>query len=83
MLQIPAHLQSDYDALNDTQKQKFMQLAMWGAAGGPGNAIVTDMAFERILKTIKQMGDQPNEPIEPDRTVNHDWEFDPKANKGK
>lgn len=83
MIQIPQHLQLDFDSLSPAQKQKFMELAQWGAAGGPGNLIVTDASFERIYKAVKQMGEEPLTPIEPDRRVNHDWEFDPKQNKGK
>lgn len=83
MVQIPAHLQADYDALNPAQQQKFMELAVWGAAGQPGNLIISDMAFEKCLKVVKQMGLEPDQPAEPDRTVNHDWNFDPKLNKGK
>lgn len=78
MIQIPPHLQLDYDSLTDAQKQKFSELAMWGAAGGPGNLIISDSAFERIYKSVKQMGDTPDTPIEPDKTVNHDWPFKPK-----
>lgn len=73
MLQIPAHLQGDYDALSEAQKQAFMEMAMWGAAGQPGNVIITDMAFERCLKYVKQMGEDPVKVIEPDKSVNHDW----------
>lgn len=83
MIQIPPHLQLDFDGLSAAQQSKFMQLATWGAAGGPGNLIITDASFERIFNTVKQMGEEPATPIEPDRTVNHDWPFDPKANKGK
>ena len=84
MIQIPAHLQLDYDSLSDAQKQAFNQLANWGAAGGPGNVIVSDASFERIYTSVKQMGEEPLIPAEPDRSVNHDWEhFDPKMNKGK
>lgn len=78
MIQIPAHLQPEYDALNDAQKQAFIDMAMWGAAGQPGNLVITDMAFERCLKVVKQMGEEPVKPIEPDKTVNHDWPFNPK-----
>jgi hypothetical protein len=73
MIQIPAHLQGDFDALSPAQQQKLVEMAQWGAAGSPGNLIITDMAFERCLKVVKQMGAEPVEPIEPDRTVNHDW----------
>lgn len=75
MIQIPQHLQLDFDSLTDAQKQKFGELASWGAAGGPGNVIITDASFERIFKSVKQMGESPDTPIEPDKTVNHDWNF--------
>lgn len=83
MIQIPPHLQLDYDSLSPAQQKKFVELAQWGAAGGPGNLIITDAAFERIFNSVKQMGEDPLTPIQPDTTVNHDWEFDPKQNKGK
>lgn len=83
MLNIPAHLQGDFDSLTDAQKQAFTEMAMAGAAGTPGNLIITDMAFERCLKYVKQMGPEPERVAEPDKTVNHDWDFDPKQNKGK
>lgn len=83
MIQIPPHLKLDFDSLSSAQQQKFMQLAVWGAAGEPGKIIITDSAFERIFNSVKQMGEEPITPIEPDRTVNHDWPFDPKQNKGK
>jgi hypothetical protein len=75
MIQIPQHLQLDFDSLTDAQKQKFMELANWGAAGGPGNVIITDASFERIFKSVKLMGESPDTPVEPDKTVNHDWNF--------
>jgi hypothetical protein len=78
MIQVPPHLQLDYDSLSESQKQKFLELAQWGAAGGPGNLIISDAAFERIFKSVKQMGTEPDTPIEPDKTVNHDWPFKPK-----
>lgn len=83
MLNLPAHLQGDYDQLTDAQKQLFTQMVMASAAGQPGNLLITDMAFERNLTYVKNMGPEPELPAEPDRSVNHDWEFDPKANKGK
>ena len=73
MLQIPAHLQAEFDALSEAQKAAFTEMAMWGAAGQPGALVITDMAFERCMKIVKQMGEEPVKPIEPDRTVNHDW----------
>lgn len=82
MIQIPPHLRLDYDSLSEAQKKKFMELAIWGAAGSPGNMIISDASFERIYNSIKQMGEDPIVPIEPDMSVNHDWEFDPKSNKG-
>ncbi len=75
MIQIPAHLQLDFDSLSDAQKNAFGQLATWGAAGGPGNIIVSDAAFERIFNQVKRMGETPDLPAEPDRSVNHDWNF--------
>lgn len=78
MINIPPHLQLDFDSLTEVQRQKFMDMVMWGAAGSPGNLIITDMAFATALRFIKQMGEDPVTPIEPDRSVNHDWEFDPK-----
>lgn len=83
MIQIPQHLQLDYDSLSSAQQQKFMELAHWGAAGGLGNLIISDASFERIYNLIKQMGEEPLTPAEPDTTVNHDWDFDPKINKGR
>ena len=73
MLNIPAHLQSEYDALNEAQKDAFTKMALWGAAGTPGNLVITDMAFESCMRTVKQMGQEPIRPIEPDKAVNHDW----------
>lgn len=79
MFQIPQHLQLDYDSLSYIQKDKFNILAQWGSAGGPGNTIITDASFANIFKIVKQMGEDPITPIEPDRTVNHDWTFNPKS----
>ncbi|NJO48088.1 MAG: hypothetical protein HC840_00065 [Leptolyngbyaceae cyanobacterium RM2_2_4] len=75
MIQIPAHLQLDFDSLSGAQKNAFGQLATWGAAGGPGNIIISDAAFERIFNQVKRMGESPDLPAEPDRSVNHDWNF--------
>lgn len=72
MIQIPAHLQLDYDSLSEAQQRKFNELAAWGAAGSPGNMIITDGAFEKIYNTIKQMGEDPIEPVGPEEIVN-DW----------
>lgn len=83
MIQIPQHLRLDYDSLSTAQQQKFMELAHWGAAGSPGNLIITDASFERIFNSVKQMGEDPLTPAQPDTSVNHDWDFDPKQNKGK
>jgi len=84
-MQLPAHLQSDYDQLTEGQKRKFQQLMQWtNPSGMNGISLpITDVAFESMLKMVKNMGEEPDTPIEPDRTVNHDWDFDPKQNKGK
>lgn len=83
---IPNHLRSDYDSLSEAQKQKFHQLLNWtnpSGLSGVGGLPITDAAFESIMKMVKQMGENPDTPVEPDRSVNHDWDFDPKMNKGK
>lgn len=84
-MQLPAHLQSDYDQLTEGQKRKFQQLLQWtNPSGMAGISLpITDIAFENMIKMVKNMGENPDTPIEPDRTVNHDWDFDPKQNKGK
>jgi hypothetical protein len=82
VIQIPQHLKLDYDSLSPAQQQKFMELAHWGAAGSLGNLIITDASFERIFNSVKQMGEDPLTPAQPDTSVNHDWDFDPKQNKG-
>ena len=73
MVQIPAHLQAEFDALTDAQQNAFMKLVVSGAAGSPGNLIVSFAAFENALKSVKLMGPEPDQPIEPDKTVNHEW----------
>lgn len=75
MINIPQHLQLDFDSLSPIQQQKFMELSIWGSAGENGNLIISDVAFEKIFNIVKQMGSEPNIPIEPDMSVNHDWEF--------
>lgn len=75
MLKLPSHMQSDYDALSPAQKDAFTKIVTMGAAGGPGNMIITDASFEHALKSVKLMGESPDVPVEPDKTVNHDWNF--------
>lgn len=75
MLNLPPHLQGDYDALTPAQQDAFTKLVMMGAAGTPGNLIITHASFENALKSVKLMGESPDSPIEPDKTVNHDWNF--------
>lgn len=75
MVQIPAHLQSEFDELSDAQQNAFMRIVTASAAGTPGNLIVSFAAFESALKSVKLMGPEPDQPIEPDKTVNHDWPF--------
>lgn len=85
MVQIPQHLQAEFDKLSEEQKAKFHQLMMWSNPSGLQGVYLPmqDSAIERCLKMVQQMGAEPDTPIEPDRTVNHDWDFDPKQNKGK
>lgn len=73
MFNLPQHLQTDYDALTPAQQDAFAKIVMMGAAGSPGNLIISNMAFESALKSVKRMGPEPDQPIEPDRSVNHDW----------
>lgn len=75
MLKLPPHLQADFDALSPAQQDALSKLVMMGAAGSPGNLIITDASFEAALKSVKLMGESPDSPIEPDKTVNHDWNF--------
>jgi hypothetical protein len=76
-MNIPAHLQADFDALNDAQKAKFRQLMQWtNPSGLQGVQLpVSDAAFDKCLQMVKNMGEEPVTPAEPDRTVNHDWPF--------
>jgi hypothetical protein len=75
MINLPPHIQPEFDALTDAQKNAFMKLVMMGAAGSPGNLIISHASFENALKSVKLMGETPDTPIEPDKTVNHDWNF--------
>lgn len=74
---VPTIIKPEYDALNDMQKQKFHQLLSWSAASSLSGVPVPITTYEHILKMVKQMGEEPITPIEPDRTVNHDWHFAP------
>lgn len=80
---LPSLIQADYDLLSPAQKNAFDQMVAMSNAGQPGQLLMSDMAYIKILEMVKRMTEEPNLPIEPDRSVNHDWEFDPKANKGK
>jgi hypothetical protein len=72
-MQIPAHMQDEYDALTAAQKSAFGQLVQMSAAGSPGNLIISFAAFENAMKSVQRMGPEPDQPIEPDKSVNHDW----------
>ncbi len=74
MIQIPNHLEDEFNLLTPKQKQKFLELAMWGAAGGPGNVIISDMAFANCMRMVNNMGLEPTEPIPADKTLNPDWD---------
>ena len=72
---IPSHVQEELDKLSETQKAKFQQLVAWaGASGLPGIGIPLH-TYDHLLSMVKQMGAEPETPIEPDRTVNHEWNF--------
>lgn len=72
-MDIPSHIKNEYEALSASQKNAFDKLVMMSAAGSPGNLIISFSAYENALKIVKRMGEEPDQPIEPDRTVNHDW----------
>lgn len=78
---IPNHLRDEYNKLSDNQKIKFGELLAWSSASGlPGIALPTQ-TYENILEMVKKMGPMPDTPVEPDRTVNHDWDIISKQGK--
>jgi hypothetical protein len=70
---IPQHIADELKKMTAAQKQKFHELCMWASAGAyEGCSVPID--YHLILDEIKRMGPEPITPIEPDKTVNHDWE---------
>lgn len=78
---MPNHIQQEYEKLSPAQKQKFNHLLSWSTSSGIPGVAVPVMAYEKILDMVKQMGEEPATPVEPDRTVNHDWNFIPTQRK--
>lgn len=72
---IPGHIQKEIDTLSNAQRIKFGQLISWAATSGLPGVSIPVHTYENILNMVKQMGESPISPIEPDRTVNHDWDI--------
>lgn len=72
---MPQHVQQEYDKLTPAQQAKFNELMTWSNAGQPGQTLITDMAYDSFFRMVKNMGDNPDTPAEPDRTVNHEWDL--------
>lgn len=52
---IPAHMQSDFDSLNEYQKSKFQELVSWSNAGEPGQFLMSDMAISKLIEQVKRL----------------------------
>lgn len=79
---MPDHIRIEFEKLSPSQKEKFNQLLAWsGASGLPGIGLPM-AAYEKCLEMARQMGEEPSTPVEPDRTINHDWDFIP-TQKGR
>lgn len=76
---MPQHVQQEFDTLTDAQKQKVYEIIGWGSQAGKGfQSITTDTAMFKAIEMVKRMGEEPTTVAEPDKTVNHDWDFAPK-----
>lgn len=74
---IPGHIIEELNKLSPAQKQKFQDLVMWaGNSGFAGSSLPVD--YGKILEMVQASGETPVTPAEPDKTVNHDWNFAPK-----
>lgn len=74
---IPLHVQEELAKLSGAQKNKFQALISWATASGLPGVAVPLHTYDQILTMVKQMGEEPETPIEPDKTINHDWNFIP------
>lgn len=74
---IPLHVQAELDKLSEAQKNKFQALIAWATSSGIPGVAIPMHTYDHILNMVKQMGEEPVNPIEPDKTVNHDWNFIP------
>lgn len=74
---IPLHVQEELAKLSEAQKNKFQALISWATSSGLPGVAVPLHTYDQILQMVKQMGEEPVNPIEPDTTVNHDWNFVP------
>ena len=72
----PKHIQDQIDAFSDKQRSKYYELLAWsGNAGKDLGRVDISTACQKLIDMVKQMGEDPITPIEPDRTVNHDWDI--------
>lgn len=70
----PKHIQDQLDAMSDRQRAKYYELIAWsGNAGKDLGSVDIAVSCQKLIDMVKQMGEEPPTPIEPDRTVNHDW----------
>ena len=64
---LPNHLKDEFDNLTPFQQEKFQELVQWGNAGGPGQLLMSDGAYEKILEIVQKMETPPAPPAEPEQ----------------
>ena len=78
MNNLPAHIREELSKLSQAQILKFHELLSWSTAYGVAGCKIDPITCYKILDMVKNMGENPQQAIEPDKTINHDWQFFPK-----
>lgn len=78
MNNLPAFVKEELSKLTTEQVMKFYELLSWSTAYGVQGCQIDPIACDKLLDMVKRMGPNPNQVMEPNKTVNHDWNFFPK-----
>ncbi len=51
-------VKAEFDKLSDYKKEQFQKLVMWSNAGEPGQTLMSDHAYLKIMEQVSRM-DEP------------------------
>lgn len=63
---LPNHLKDEFDKLTPFQQEQFNKLVQWANAGGPGQFLMSDGSYEKILEIVQKMDTPDALPAEPE-----------------